>query len=281
MPTSTGPDRSSVIDVRGCEVASRTDVGSVRAQNQDACAALERPDGARLLIVADGMGGHRGGETASRLAVETLAAAFEAATRGANSPFSAGWLAETIQRANRDVHAAAEAGPGLRGMGTTLVSVLVDTDGRAFVGHVGDSRAYLLRGETLERVTEDHSVVAEMQRRGMLTEAEAERHPRRNEILRSVGVDTDVEPETRELELRAGDNVILCSDGLCGVLDDGEIYAVIASADEAKPRRRWRACEERGRSHRRRMDRACQCRGRPGQHHRAATARPESDRARK
>jgi serine/threonine protein phosphatase PrpC len=175
------------------------------------------------------MGGHRGGETASRLTVESIGAAFETTTRENNSTFSADWLAEVIREANREVHAAAQADTNLRGMGTTVVSVLIDIDGRAFVSHVGDSRAYLLRDGKFERLTDDHSV-GEMQRRGMLTEEEAARHPRRNEILRSVGVDSEVEPETRELELQPGDSLMLCSDGLCGVLNDTRIHATMVDA---------------------------------------------------
>lgn len=182
------------------------------------------------------MGGHRGGETASRLAVESIGSAFESAPRDDNSVFSAEWLDQALREANREVHAAAQADASLRGMGTTVVSVLIDIDGRAFVSHVGDSRAYLLRDDQFERITEDHSVIGEMQRRGMLTEEAAARHPRRNEILRSVGVESEVTPETRELELRPGDSVMLCSDGLCGVLNDEQIHETmhdaIANADD-------------------------------------------------
>lgn len=184
------------------------------------------------------MGGHRGGETASRLAVESIGSAFESAPRDDDSVFSADWLDQALREANREVHAAAQADASLRGMGTTVVSVLIDIDGRAFVSHVGDSRAYLLRDDQFERITEDHSVIGEMQRRGMLTEEAAARHPRRNEILRSVGVESEVTPETRELELRPGDSVMLCSDGLCGVLTDEQIHetmhdAIAIADDEA------------------------------------------------
>ncbi|MEE3332306.1 MAG: Stp1/IreP family PP2C-type Ser/Thr phosphatase [Myxococcota bacterium] len=233
MPSSAGPDKSSLIDVRNCEVASQSDIGLVRSQNQDSCAALERSDGARLLIVADGMGGHLGGETASRLTVEALSSAFETASSDGESPFSSHWLDDAIRAANREVHTAAQANPELRGMGTTVVCVLIDVDGRAFVSHAGDSRLYRARDGNLERITEDHSVVAEMQRRGLLTEIEAAAHPRRNEIVRSVGVGGEVTPDTTELDLQPGDEVLLCSDGLCGVLDDPAIAAVLNEGREA------------------------------------------------
>lgn len=233
MPSSAGPDKSSLIDVRNCEIASQSDIGLVRSQNQDSCAALERSDGARLLIVADGMGGHRGGETASRLTVEALSTAFETATGDGESPFSSHWLDDAVRATNREVHAAAQANPELGGMGTTVVSVLIDIDGRAFVSHAGDSRLYRIRDGNLERITEDHSVVAEMQRRGLLTEIEAAIHPRRNEIVRSIGSDGEVAPDTTELDLQPGDELLLCSDGLCGVLDDAAIASVLNEGREA------------------------------------------------
>jgi protein phosphatase len=207
---------------RTWHVASKTDTGRVRPQNEDRYGTFETASGIRLLVVADGMGGHRGGATASRLAVEALGAALERAENA-----SPEWLADAIRTANREVHAAAARDPELRGMGTTLVAVLIDPDGRAWVGHVGDSRAYLARAGHLEPLTEDHSVVAEMIRRGLLTPDEAAIHPRRNEILRSVGIEDDVAPEIRELELAPGDVLLLCSDGLCGVVPDDEIERIV------------------------------------------------------
>ena len=217
----TPPIRPSAPDFARAEVAARTDTGSVRSHNEDSHGTFQRPDGTRLLVVADGMGGHRGGATASRVTVEVLGEAFEVAP--AKRGLSQAWLSDTLQAANGEVHAAAADDPALRGMGTTVVCALVTPDGAAHVCHVGDSRAYLLREGALTRLTEDHSVVAEMLRRGLLTEEEADVHPRRNEILRSVGVEAEVVPETREIGLLPGDTLLLCSDGLCGVLSDAEI----------------------------------------------------------
>lgn len=212
-------------DLAAWHVAASTDPGRVRPQNEDSCATFERADGARLLVVADGMGGHRGGATASRLTVDELGRAFAAA-----DAVSDRWLDEAIRDANREVHAVAERDPNLVGMGTTVVAVLAVPDGEAWVAHVGDSRAYRLRDGVLEPLTEDHSVVAEMIRRGVLRPEEAATHPRRNEILRSVGVDATVEPEITAVELRPGDRILLCSDGLCGVVPDDEIGALIAAS---------------------------------------------------
>jgi len=199
-------------------VASLSDIGRVRAQNEDRCGTFENTAGDRLLVVADGMGGHRGGATASQLAVESLEAALARA-----EDVSGDWLAEAIHAANREVNARAADDADLRGMGTTLVAILISVSGRSWVAHVGDSRAYRLRAGALEQLTEDHSVVAEMLRRGVITPEEAENHPRRNEILRSVGIEAEVEPEVREVELRADDRLLLCSDGLCGVVSREQI----------------------------------------------------------
>ncbi len=213
-------------------VASRSDVGRVRAANEDSCGSFRRSDGARLLVVADGMGGHRGGATASREALATIADAFEASA-AAGAPDPADVLRSAIERANEHLFGMATEDPGLAGMGTTVVAFLLDADGRATVAHVGDSRAYRLRGGRLEALTTDHSVVAEMLRRGVLTAEEAAYHPRRNEILRSVGVLDQVDVEVGDVALEPGDWVLLCSDGLCGVVSDAEIEEVLVAAAAA------------------------------------------------
>ena len=205
------------------DIASSSETGQVRPHNEDRCATFENATGARLFVVADGMGGHRGGATASQMAVEALASAFD----GAES-VSGVWLADAIRNANRAVHDRAAREAELRGMGTTLVAVVIAPSGASWVGHVGDSRAYRLRGGSLEQLTEDHSVVAEMMRRGLVTAEEAEQHPRRNEILRSVGVAEEVEPEVSELALEEDDRLLLCSDGLCGVVPDTAIERLLA-----------------------------------------------------
>lgn len=211
----------------GTLVAARSDVGRVRVVNEDSCGSYRRADGSRLLIVADGMGGHRGGATASREALAAIAADFEAASDVADPGES---LRRAIERANERVYSMSEEDPGLAGMGTTVVAFLLDEAGRGTVAHVGDSRAYRLRGRRLEPQTTDHSVVAEMLRRGVLTAEEAAYHPRRNEILRSVGVLPDVDVEVGSVELAGGDWILLCSDGLCGVVSDAEIEEVLVAA---------------------------------------------------
>lgn len=204
-------------------VASLTDVGRVRSVNEDSCDSFLRSDGTRLLVVADGMGGHRGGAVASREALATIASTFTE-----NSTVDpASLLVRAIERANERVFSLARQDPELAGMGTTVVAFLLDAEGRGAVAHVGDSRAYRLRGGRLEALTSDHSVVAEMLQRGVLTAEEAAFHPRRNEILRSVGVLPDVEVDLAAVEVAPDDWFLLCSDGLCGVVSDAEIEEVL------------------------------------------------------
>lgn len=223
----------------GTLVASRSHVGRVRVVNEDSSGSYRRADGSRLLVVADGMGGHRGGATASREALAAIAADFDAALAaraapGASDPGES--LRRAIERANERVYSMAAEDPGLSGMGTTVVAFLLDAAGRGTVAHVGDSRAYRLRGGRLEPLTTDHSVVAEMLRRGVLTAEEAAYHPRRNEILRSVGVLPEVDVEVGSVELAVGDWILLCSDGLCGVVSDAEIEEVlVAAASDPNP----------------------------------------------
>lgn len=202
--------------------AQLTDVGRARSENQDACQEFRSPSGARLLAVADGMGGHQGGATASRLAMETLGEVFEQAPDADGE-----MLRAALEVANQRVHQAAQGRPELHGMGTTCVALLFGAKGSAWVAHVGDSRAYALRGGRLEQLTADHSTVAELVRLGKITPEEAAVHPRRNEILRSIGAESGVEVDLAPVEVQAGDQFLLCSDGLSGVLSDQEIGAVI------------------------------------------------------
>lgn len=205
------------------QIASRSDVGQVRSANEDSCDTFERADGTRLLIVADGMGGHQGGATASLTAVAMIRELFDQDTSN-NTP---DMIQRAIQTANARIYEIAQEDPGLEGMGTTVVAFLLDTRYRGTVAHVGDSRAYRYRKGQLKALTTDHSVVAEMQRRGLISADEAAIHPRRNEILRSVGILPAVEVEVAAVEVAPGDRFVLCSDGLSGVVGDDEIAAVV------------------------------------------------------
>jgi protein phosphatase len=220
-------------------VVLRTDVGLVRSENQD-FAAFTTPreerashPGGRLLIVADGMGGHRGGATASRLATEVVKQQY----LGSETADPATALREALTRANARIHSEAQSNADLRGMGTTTSALVLRND-QAWFAHVGDSRIYRVRNDQIEQLTEDHSLVASMVREGLLTTKEAENHPRRNVLQRSMGVAEEVEIDVRgPFEIQAGDVFILCSDGLHGVVKENEIkeYASLP-LDEAADR---------------------------------------------
>lgn len=206
----------------------RTDTGLVRSENQDfgtyttpAEENVSHPGG-RLLIVADGMGGHRGGATASRLAAETVKAQY----LGSETADIATALRDSLLRANARIYSEAQTTPELRGMGTTT-SVLAVRNGEGWLAHVGDSRIYRIREDQIEQLTDDHSLVATMVREGLLTAAEAETHPRRNVLQRSMGVQEEVEIDVKgPFELQEGDTFILCSDGLHGVVKEEEMREV-------------------------------------------------------
>lgn len=212
----------SASDVARIASAAQSDVGRTRSENQDAFGEFSAPSGERLFVVADGMGGHRGGATASRLCVETLGRTF---TEGADSAEAR--LRRGLELANVRIHEAAQGDAELGGMGTTAVALILAPDGSGALGWVGDSRAYRFRGGELERLSTDHSVVGEMIRAGVITEHEADNHPRRNELLRAIGPHEVVEPETTVLEHSPGDRFLLCSDGLWGPVPEPEIAIVL------------------------------------------------------
>lgn len=200
-------------------VAGATDVGAVRQVNQDAFDRFDDQErGEILIVVADGLGGHRGGETASRMAIKILGERFG---EGADDPSER--LVDAIREANEQIYQASQEDHSLDGMGTTIVCLLMANDGRSYVAHVGDSRLYRLRGNRIGPMTEDHSLVATLVREGVLTEDAAWSDPRRNQILRALGVREDVEIEIAPVELLPGDLYLLCSDGLNGLLRDAEI----------------------------------------------------------
>lgn len=194
-----------------------TDVGQVREGNEDAF--LTEPP---LYAVADGMGGHRAGEVAAAIAIETLEALFRR---------SEGALAEQMREANRAVYERSKLDRKLSGMGTTLTAVVLQ-GGRLRFAHVGDSRAYLLRNARLRQLTEDHSLVHEMVTKGELTEQEAEVHPYRSVLTRALGVDADVRVDEGTAEVEAGDRILLCTDGLTSMLKEMQIQAILEAAPD-------------------------------------------------
>ena len=193
--------------------AFRTDVGKVRANNQDAPIVSEK---LRLYGVADGMGGHKGGEVASTSARDNLLRELEGKTP------SVAALSGAIEEVNRQIYHQQEHDDALTGMGTTL-SVLWMSDNFVYIGHVGDSRVYLLRDGEFKQMTLDHSLVEQLVREGVLTEEEAQNHPMRNIITRAIGTDESVEVDVVVEERRMGDLWLACSDGLHGLVDDRQM----------------------------------------------------------
>jgi serine/threonine protein phosphatase PrpC len=195
--------------------AGLTDVGRQRSSNEDSFL-----ESAPMFAVADGMGGARAGEVASRIAVETLADG--AAERGEGEAR----LAETARVANRRIYELAQEDDSRAGMGTTFTAVMVEK-GDVVTGHVGDSRLYRLRDGELERLTRDHSLVEELVRRGELDPSEAESHPQRSIITRALGPEPDVDVETFTCRGRAGDVYLVCSDGLTSMVPEGRLRELL------------------------------------------------------
>jgi protein phosphatase len=199
------------------EVGSATDIGRVRERNEDSM-LVDPP----LDVVADGMGGHRGGQVASQVALEAM----EELETG-----DGGSLAEHVRRANRAVWDRSVEDERLSGMGTTLTAARID-GGSALIAHVGDSRAYLLRDGSLRQLTTDHTLVARMVRSGEITEAEAEVHPHKNVLTRALGTDEQVEVDEDSIALVDGDRLLLCSDGLTGMVTEDQIQAILETSEQ-------------------------------------------------
>ncbi len=193
------------------QFVTKTDPGRRRRNNEDVF-VCEPP----LFAIADGMGGAQAGEVASGLAAEALKEGEDG--KGTSEER----VKALIQSANRRVYEKAQQDMALAGMGTTLTLALVD-EGTVTFGHVGDSRAYRLRDDKLEQITDDHSLVAELTRAGKLSEEEAETHPQRSVITRALGTDPDVDGDVFQIETEEGDVFLLCSDGLSDMVDDGTI----------------------------------------------------------
>ena len=238
------------MQVKACGM---THVGRQRQHNEDSYLV---EDAAMLFLVADGMGGHAAGEIASRIAVDSVSE-FILHTKeddgtwphayDENYKRSTNRLMAAVRMANTRVLEAMRKDARLRGMGTTIVACMAD-DNMMSVAHVGDSRAYLIRDKQLSRITNDHSWVFEQVQAGMLTEAEAEKHPLRNVITRALGGALQVVPDASEIECQPGDVYLLCSDGLTGMVPEEEIQRIVTANDdlEAACQQLIEAANERG-----------------------------------
>lgn len=202
-----------------------TDKGAVRTQNQDGFYLDVPSERLAVGVVCDGMGGARAGNIASLVAVETFVDALKAAPQGEEQP--AAVLSQAAEAANAAVFHRAATDPDCRGMGTTMVAVLV-VEGTAYLLNIGDSRAYHINADGIARLTRDHSVVEDMVARGDITPEQARTHPRKNLITRALGSEEHIRADLYEKELQPGDFLLLCSDGLSNIVTDQELlYEVI------------------------------------------------------
>ena len=213
---------------KGFEMCSLSDIGKKRENNEDSFlyAEIERENGshAYLLAVADGMGGHLGGEVASRRVVDMLREFFTSNLVGDNIPLL---LKKAITDANRSIHDMSCKTPEFRGMGSTCTAV-VCAEGRAYIAHVGDSRAYLVRRGDVRKITKDHTVAERMVESGIITAEEAKVCPERNALLRAVGPRNEVEVDLMPaIDIMSGDILVLCSDGLTEFVEEDEVGNIV------------------------------------------------------
>jgi protein phosphatase len=205
------------------KVGAMTDIGRKRSQNQDSFKAA--PD-LGLFIVADGMGGHKGGEIASQTAVQTIFDEVQGAQAATSTWNAEAVIRAAIQAANQAIHKKSEVDATLRGMGTTTTALLFK-DNQVFMGHVGDSRCYLIRDHGFWQATRDHSLVQEKFRAGIITRSQMKTDQMKNIITRSVGFEENVEVDVYQMTTQPGDVFMMCSDGLSGFVEDSRVFEVL------------------------------------------------------
>ncbi|MCW3777585.1 Stp1/IreP family PP2C-type Ser/Thr phosphatase [Levilactobacillus namurensis] len=216
------------------EVAFRTAIGKQRADNQDYVDVFTNQAGQHLALVADGIGGHQGGDVASAMAVSHLGHDFEL-TAWTTTAAASQWLSQQITMENHSIIEKSNQFADLNGMGTTLVAAVYFTD-EVVIASIGDSRAYLLRDGQLRQLTEDHSLVNELVKRGEISRQAARHHPQKNVIIRSLGISNDANFDLNTYPLVLNDQLLLCTDGLTNMVDDQQIATVLESTQplEAK-----------------------------------------------
>ncbi len=223
------------------DIAGRSDVGRVRGNNEDSFKLLPELN---LFVLSDGMGGEAHGEVASALAVDTIVSHCQQALKNPGLPMEgeprpdltekSNRLLSAVRLANRAIFEQSQADTNQRGMGATVVAIWVDGE-RLCVAHVGDSRVYLLRAGDLQQLTEDHSLVAEQVRRGIITRQQADQSKNQSVLLRALGIEETVDADAAEHVLIDGDAVLLCSDGLDRMVTDPEIASAILTNTGAQP----------------------------------------------
>ena len=215
-------------------VYGTTDRGNVRAVNQDAYRVLELPEKkAGVIVLCDGMGGEKAGEVASALAADAFIEYAGQRFAEPEPPLAVDVARESCAWANLQVYDRASRDDECRGMGTTLVAAVI-TENDAVIVNVGDSRCYWLAERQLQQVTRDHSLVQEMVDQGMIGQEEARSHPRKNVITRAVGLERRIRSDIFRIDLREGDTLLLCSDGLSNLVTDREIAGMLLAEEELR-----------------------------------------------
>lgn len=213
-------------------ICACSDVGRVRDINQDAYFYIE-DEVLPIFIIADGMGGHKAGEVASNTAISKIVSYYQANKENIinKEMFVPQFINESVNIANQELIKESANDEELKGMGTTITMCLV-LDKEAYIGHVGDSRAYLLRGDELTQITQDHSMVGELLRTGSITKEEAMNHPKKNIIMRALGTRKDLKTDVFTRNLISGDKIVLCTDGLTNMVTDEKIIDIIKNEED-------------------------------------------------
>ncbi len=207
------------------EYSYLTDPGKIRDHNEDSVTVIKNGSGEILLAVADGMGGHRGGEIASSIAISHIGKRFMEISSLGNKEDAINWIKDVVSEANVQIYKYTNENPESAGMGTTLVLAVLTSQFLLF-GNIGDSSGYVFKNERIHKITTDHTLVNLLVKSGELTEEEAKDHPRKNVLMRALGATTKVEMDIFDVE-RDVDGVMLCSDGLTNMLDDEQISKVL------------------------------------------------------
>ena len=204
---------------------SITDPGKVRERNEDTVAICENGTKEKLLIVADGMGGHKDGEKASHIALNHITKRFESISSVGNKEDAINWIQTTVSEANVEIFKYVTEHPESQGMGTTIVLAVL-TPAFLLIGNIGDSSGYVYKNKKLHKITVDHTLVNLLVKSGELTEEEAKNHPKKNVLMKALGSSTNIEMDIFNVELGI-DGIFLCSDGLTNMLDDNQIVKVL------------------------------------------------------
>ncbi|MFB9770559.1 Stp1/IreP family PP2C-type Ser/Thr phosphatase [Lactiplantibacillus modestisalitolerans] len=212
------------------DFAYRSDIGQQREENEDYVGVFKNKAGINFAIVADGIGGHQGGDVASEMAVSHMGYRFE------NTDFdqpddAVKWLSAEVQDENRHIIEKAQEFSDLKGMGTTMVAVILFNED-FLMANIGDSRGYLYRDGALHQLTEDHSLVNELVKRGEISAEQARKHPQKNIITRTLGISPDADIDTNLFPMQPGDQLLLCSDGLTNMVSDDQLATVLKDGNQ-------------------------------------------------